>query len=67
MGQGPSNGQPPGGMGFPNKKEQKKKKKFEPRPPTRVGKKKRKRGAQASARLPQSKRAIWVVLESVCC
>lgn len=41
----------PGGFGR-KKKKKKPRKKFEARPPTRVGKKKRKRGPQAAAKIP---------------
>mmetsp|Transcript_4006 Transcript_4006/g.4904 ORF Transcript_4006/g.4904 Transcript_4006/m.4904 type:complete len:437 (-) Transcript_4006:932-2242(-) len=41
------------GKGNPGDREEKKKKKFEPRPPTRVGKKKRKRGPATAAKVPQ--------------
>lgn len=51
----PGAGQPPGG-GAPGQQkgqEEKKRKKFEPRPPSRVGKKKRQKGGpQAASRIP---------------
>jgi 26S proteasome regulatory subunit T2 len=47
-------GMGPGGPGGPPKKDdkEKKKKRFEPRPPTRVGKKKRRKGPAASTKVP---------------
>eukprot|EP00611_Tribonema_gayanum_P021159 TRINITY_DN4017_c0_g1_i3.p1 TRINITY_DN4017_c0_g1~~TRINITY_DN4017_c0_g1_i3.p1 ORF type:complete len:287 (-),score=68.17 TRINITY_DN4017_c0_g1_i3:545-1405(-) len=56
MGQGPSGlpGAGPGrGQGKQDKDEKKPKKKFEPRPPTRTGRKKRKKGPSAAVRTPQ--------------
>jgi len=54
MGQSPSGiGGLPGSGGQQKKKDDEKKKKFEPRPPTRIGKKKRKKGPSAAVRTPQ--------------
>jgi len=52
MGNANSGGGPGGGPGK-GKDEQKKKKKFEHRAPTRVGKKRRKRGPAAASKVPQ--------------
>lgn len=70
MGQGPSGlpGAGPGrGQGGQQGKDDKKpKKKFEPRPPTRTGRKKRKKGPSAAVRTPQGSictaaAAVWAL------
>jgi 26S proteasome regulatory subunit T2 len=63
MGQAPSGLGPggpgaPGGAGAGKDGEKKPKKKFEPRPPTRTGKKKRKKGPSAAVRTPQGRQII---------